>query len=171
MKTKRAKEQKNKFVGLFFRRIYGAPICLRFYLTFSRIQKAKPNSLGILTWFDTFWWRGTDGGCRHCRHRRRLRHHQRRRRHGVGSGGGRGGRGGRRGLNFEAVAIPTTTVISIGRYTGFFSIILGICRSSFYSFYTAIFHWNQRLKLLFWGWDWGWRGWLRRRLCGLWCTL
>ena len=28
--------KKTKFVCLFFRRIYGAPICLRFYLTFSK---------------------------------------------------------------------------------------------------------------------------------------
>ena len=32
----KAKKQKNKFIRLFFGRIYGAQICLQFYLTFRK---------------------------------------------------------------------------------------------------------------------------------------
>ena len=47
IKISKAKENKNKLVRLVFGRIYGAPICLWFYLTFNRFHFLNGISLPL----------------------------------------------------------------------------------------------------------------------------
>ena len=47
-------KQKNKLVRLVFGRIYGAPICLQFYLTFSSTFTVNKVNLGLRNATDFF---------------------------------------------------------------------------------------------------------------------